>query len=142
MTTTTIEASNYIHKVVMDAWKASGGAREHMEVANLPFAKPVGEQAWCRVTLRHSDGPQTTLAGAFGNKRRYTQKGVLFVQLFCKLGTGDNRLYEIAGEIRKAINTSRDCGVWFRNARLDNPGVRALWNQMNVIADFEYDIEE
>lgn len=142
MSTTTLEARDIILGVFYGKWNGLSASPGPVHFSAEAGEKPTTRVPWARVTLRHSDGPQTTLTGAIGDKRRYTQYGVLFIQLFTQIGEGETELYRIATEIRSAYNQARGLPVWFRNARLGEVGSRAMWEQLNVLVDFEYDIEE
>lgn len=103
--------------------------------------KPEGQNpppTWARVTVRHVDGNQPTLAGPSG-KRRYTKMGIVTIQLFTP-SDGLVSADSIADLLEAAFRgVDSPNGVWFRNPRSNEVGVNGPWFQTNVIVDFEYD---
>ena len=94
---------------------------------------------WARVSLRHLDAEQATLANQDG-VRRWRRVGVLAVQLFTPLGDGLTLADSVSSTIRGGFEGySTAGGVWFRRPRTQEVGADGPWFQVNVLVDFEYD---
>ena len=96
---------------------------------------------WARVQVRHVTAEQATLADATFGVRRYTNRGIVTVQLFTAGGrdglkTADPIVTSIKGAFQ---GVSTPNGVWFRNVRTNEVGTDGPWFQTNILADFEYD---
>ena len=118
------------------AWDTTGLPVIWDDVAKTP---PKTRTGWARFTIRHEDGDQSTLSGGLG-KARFTRRGTIFIQIFTPVGKG---LSDADPLIKKAMDAyegkSTASGVWFRNVRPREIGPDGDWNQVNVLADFEYD---
>lgn len=139
MSDTFSSARDKILGVFYEQWKVSnpGGA---VDFQDKPFTPPTGKLPWCRVTLRHTGGGQTSLTGPYEQKKRFTNTGTLFLQLMAPVGEGRDRLYDLAQPLVTAYRTSRLDNVWFRNAQLDDSmSPRGPWAQINVVVNFTYD---
>lgn len=105
------------------------------------LAEPGPDVAWARVTIRHSQGRQASLASDSG-KRRFEKLGIVTVSVFGPLviakglETGE-KLANVALKAFEGKATTN--GVWFRNARITEVGVTRAWFMWNVIAEFSYD---
>jgi len=105
---------------------------------DLPGKVPDTMTSWYRLTIRHSDGEQETLADATG-KKRFLRQGLLTVQIFTPVGGG----LSIADESVKMIldifeGKASAGGIWFRNARFREIGAEGDFFQTNVLVDFQY----
>lgn len=90
-----------------------------------------------RITVRHADGEQLTLA-AVGN-RRFMRGGVLIVQVMTPFGDGftlDDVLATVARNAFEGVSTPN--GVWFRRVAAKEIGKTGSYQQTNVTAAFEY----
>lgn len=146
-------ARDYIQDQFWEYWQANAkqvnnGVLPEVEWANIPRedsnGKPLkplseGNKPWARVTTRHNGGEQR----AFGEppNRRFRRMGVVIVQVFTPAGkrglvTGD-RLGNVALDAFEG-NMSGD--VWFKNATQTEVGIDGAWYQVNVSAEFEYDV--
>lgn len=125
---------------IFSAFKAAWGVTTFPVVwPDKPAEKPSGRTPWARVTIRHAGGFQATLSNING-QRRWRRNGVVIVQVFTPSGEGLSRAYDlakIACDAFEGVSTPR--GVWFRNARINEVGPDGDWQQVNVLADFEYD---
>lgn len=96
--------------------------------------------SWARVTIRHTNGGQASLAGAFG-RRRWQRSGLLMVQCFASLPKGGVDKAVAMGEALlngvQAVQTPN--GVWFRNGTSNEVGKDNPWYQVNFSANFTYD---
>jgi hypothetical protein len=120
-----------VFKAAWDTTTAAGNVTYSDKPANVPNA------AWARVTVRHANGRQSSLAGAMGPKR-YTQTGTLWVQVFAPVGDGMVTAYALAQTVVNAYRTARGT-VWYRNPRMQEVGSSGAFEQINVLTDFTYD---
>src|SRR5574343_622052 len=100
-------------------------------------APPVADSPWARISMNHNTGQQTTLGGV--GSRRFTQRGLILLQVFSPVGgfsIGEN-LAIIGKDAFQGKSTTS--GVWFRNVRVQEIGFDGTWNQIMVVAEFEYD---
>lgn len=139
MSDTYTSARDVILGIFLAQWRISNpnGA---MDFQDKPFEPPTGTDPWCRVTLRHSGGGQTSLTGPLEQCKRFTNNGSLFLQLMAPVGVGLDSLYALAEPLASAYRTAKHGNVWFRNVRIDD-GIpsRGPWAQINLIVDFTYD---
>lgn len=143
------EARDYILDKFKTAWDANspaanGGTAPSVEYQNVEPAKsPLadGNKPWARITVRHSSGGQRSMGGVGG--RVFTHRGVVTVQVFVPAGKQGlvraDRLGKVALDAFEGEETSAG-NVWFRNATYREVGVDNGWFQVNVTAEFEYDL--
>src|SRR5690554_1219021 len=94
---------------------------------------------WARVVVQHIQGQQSSLSN-LSNKRRYTKRGLLTIQLFTPTGDGLQKSDQLVEQFEAAVrNVSTPNGVWFRNVRSSEVGEDGPWFQTNILAEFEYD---
>jgi len=94
---------------------------------------------WARVVVQHTQGQQSSLSN-LSNKRRYTKRGLLTIQLFTPTGDGLQKSDQLVEQFEAAVrNVSTPNGVWFRNVRSSEVGEDGPWFQTNILAEFEYD---
>jgi len=103
-------------------------------------APPAADEAFARVTIRHSEGGQIT----FGNtsNRRFNRSGLITVQVFAPISSGGGLSFAenaaiIARDAFEGVGTAS--GIWFRNSRIQEIGPEGAWFQMNVVTEFQYD---
>lgn len=97
--------------------------------------------SWARVTVRHNIGGAATLGGEVGN-RRFRHEGIVTVQVFTEHGNGQvdsDVLATVAMDAFEGEVTSPG-RVIFRNVRINEVGLDGQWFQVNVLAEFEYDV--
>ena len=101
---------------------------------------------WCRLTIDPVDNRQRTFRTSdpsIGDgKARYTEQGVIIVQMFFSKsafkGNDDRRLSVIARNIFRSRNV-RGNEVWYRNADIRYLNPEESWIRSNVIAEYEFD---
>lgn len=97
------------------------------------------QKPWLQVIARHGGGGQASLAGASGTQR-FRRTGLMAIQINTPKGDGNSTSDSIAGMILSALERpATTTGVWFRNVRPLDIGVRGAWYRFDVLADFEYD---
>lgn len=128
------EATDEMLTVFKDAWDLTGYAAVW---SDIPGSVPQTEEPWARVTVRHADGGQTSLANAQG-ARMFTHTGTLWVQLFVPMGQGGTKGYELAQLVLSAYRSARGA-VWYRNHRHREAGKSGAFEQVNCLIDFSYD---
>lgn len=129
------QARDEMLAVFKAAWDATAAA-SNVGYPDKPF-NPPSNAAWARVSLRHANGRQSSLAGAMGTKR-YTQTGTLWMQVFAPVGDGMVTAYGLAQAVANAYRTARGT-VWYRNTRMQEVGSSGAFEQINVLTDFTYD---
>lgn len=136
------EAIDEILALAHTAWTvtaAQGAERWKWENVSKQTVPPSGQEPWGRITLRHTESGQTSLAGAVGT-RRFTRQGALTINIFepCGQGTGASTdLPEIMKDAYEGVTTAG--GVIFRDVTIQEIGEDGDFFQTNVTASFEYD---
>lgn len=130
---TSDQARDEILAIFKAAWDTTGYIALYPDVGG----KPPDDAAWARVQTRHATGRQSSLTGGLGTKR-WTQVGVLTVQVFAPQGDGMKEVYRLAELV---LNAYRDAhgSVWYRNPRMREVGTSGAFEQINVLVDFTYD---
>lgn len=105
---------------------------------DVPAAKPEDEIVWARVTVRHGQGRQRSLAGENGS-RRWENQGTLFVSVFAPIGDGSTAGYNAAQVVADAYRSTRGLCVWFRNQRIRELGNDGAFEHIQFATEFEYD---
>ena len=121
------------------AWDAQGGTVPPVVYENTPGDPPKDGSPYVKVFVRHFDSRQATLARPGG--RRFRKAGILTFEVYSRVGVGVTADANYAKVIRGAFegSTTAPDGIWFRNARKIEQGVRAdMWLE-DVLVDFEYD---
>lgn len=129
------DARDQMLKVFNDAWAPLGFP---VVWSDVPGSAPTAETVWARVTVRHADGGQASLAGENG-ARRWNNAGVLFIQVFAPVGDGSTAAYSAAQTVANAYRDAKGLDVWFRNTRINEVGASGAFEQINVLTDFSYD---
>lgn len=98
----------------------------------------IPESTWCRVTLRHQTGGQSTLANGCG-ARRFTRLGTMWIQVFTPMGNGNMNAYAIAEVMARAFEgRGSPLGIIYRNVRVNEIGPDGAFSNTNVLVEFEY----
>lgn len=128
------------HDAMMAVFKAVWDAYPGAPVAvypDVPGAPPPVDKLWARATVQHATGAQTSLASDIGT-RRFTAKGLVWVQVFAPAGDGSTGALTAAQAIVNAYRVAR-LAVLFRNVGLVNMGGDGAFSRVDVKANFEYD---
>ena len=133
------EARDDILTPFWETW-ASIGAPEDVVFTDKPATPPTSAPVWARVIIRHDDGFQSSLTGPLEGKKRWTNTGTIFMQVFCPIGDGSTKAYEVADLLLNTYRTQRHPNVFYRRVRLNEIGARGAFEQINVLANFQYDI--
>lgn len=131
-------------KAVTDTIADLGTASERVIWDDTRKQIPDGQDpvlTWARAQVRHVTAEQAGLVDASSGVRRYTNRGIVTVQLFTAGGRdGLTTADPIVSSIKGAFQgVSTPNGVWFRNVRTNEIGNDGSWFQTNILADFEYD---
>lgn len=94
--------------------------------------------AWARVTVKHATGNQSTLGDAIG-RRRFSNTGTLWVQVFAAVGDGSTNALVLANAVLRAYRAPIGGTVWYRRQRIQEQPAAGAFNQVNVLVDFTYD---
>ena len=135
MSLTALEARDVILGIFKAAWDGTGYIAQYNDKTG---EIGTSEAPWARATLQHTTGSQSSLTGASGTKR-FTETGLVFIQVFAPVGDGSTRCYELAQLVKNAYRDARHLEVWFRNVHLEEVGISGAFDQINVISTFSYD---
>lgn len=141
MSCTFNEARDHILKVFKDVWDPLGYPALYTGTAENGGTEgdTPSTNVWARATIRHADGFQSSLTGPLEVLKRHTRIGTVIVQVFAKAGDGGTAAYDAAQTVANAFEKSKDISVWFRRVRINEIGVRGEYEQVNVLANFQYD---
>ncbi len=148
MTTTYRAATSDMFGVILTVWPqlaAIVGYTPEVRWQDVASDQiPDGSKVWARVSRQTIDSPQTSLSTCVGEigKLRYTEFGLVFVQLFAPAGESQSQdlLAQVAEVIRGSLRRkSTDNAVWFRNARINEIPPENRMLRANVVAEFNYD---
>ena len=135
------QAKDIILTVFKTKWDALKTASPTLYVDavynDVPSATPTGEKVWARATVRHVVARQRSLADSTG-KKRYENKGFVWVQVFAPIGDGSTVALAASQAIVDAFRDAKT-SVLFRNARLEEMGCDGAFERVDVKSDFEYD---
>lgn len=104
---------------------------------DTPQSIPSGQE-WVRPTIRHAYGGQASLADANG-KRKFKHAGVLIIQCFTPVGDGLVDSDVLVQKLLDYFETIRSSPIWYRNIRAMEVGKDGAAEQVNFMADFQYD---
>jgi hypothetical protein len=132
------------------AWNAGAGAvAGSIPEIRWPGLEKAGNQAtdvyWCRVSQQGVDEYQTGFSnGALpGSNRRYTAYGLIFIQLFAPIADA-----EALEKLRLLAQLARDAyrgkqtpgGAVFNHCRIRELDPEEMWQRINVIVEYEFDM--
>jgi hypothetical protein len=104
---------------------------------DTPQSIPDGEP-WVRPTIRHAGGKQASLAGVNG-QRKFKHYGILIVQIFTPGGDGQTKSDTITQAFLTYFEKVNSSPIWYRNIRAIEIGKDGAAEQVNFMADFQYD---
>jgi len=130
---TLVSAREAIYQRFVDQW----GGSSAFTFDNEQFDPPAGVP-WVRVSVRHSFGAQETLGGA--PNRRFSRGGLIFVQVFVPLDSGNKAADALAQSARAIFEgTHFATDVRCSDVTVREVGPSEGWFQTNVECSFEYD---
>lgn len=132
------EAMTYIESILMTSWAFLNFNLSSVKFGDVPGEKASSDLPWARVTIQHVNGNQKSLAN-FEGSRRFTNSGILTIQVFTPIGDGLVSEYRVGQFIRNAYRKAQHSNLWFRNVRLSEQPSDGAFAQINVLADFSYD---
>lgn len=104
---------------------------------DIPQQIPTGEQ-WVRPVIRHATGGQASLANQNGI-RMFRHAGVLMIQCFTPVGDGTLSSDKLVQALLDYFETNRLSPIWYRNIRAMEIGKDGAAEQVNFLAEFQYD---
>jgi len=128
------EARDAMLGVFKTYWDTTGFTALYPDV---PGAVPTTDVVWARATIKHALRRQSSLTGGLG-QIKYENQGILIIQVFAPIGEGSKRAYQYGMNVVHAYEDAR-LDVWFRNVHLNEVGNSGAFEQVNVVADFNYD---
>lgn len=142
MSLTRKQAVDEMLALVKTAWQTTAGldiTRVKWENIASSSVPPSGQYAWARVTVRHNESEQASLAGVVGT-RMFRRHGVISIQVFEVVGVGLLKTTDLPAIIRNAFEgVTSTGGVIFRRVTINEVGESGDFYQTNVVASFEYD---
>lgn len=140
------QAADVVLGTFRAAWIASapgvnGGELPDVEWPGIKYPDPKSREpkAWARIVCRHTQASQRSL-GPEG-QRKFDREGIVSVQVFTPVGERGLTLGQRLGKVALDAFEGRDIdGVFFRRAALREAGPDAHWDQVNVTAEFTYDV--
>ena len=116
------------------AWDTTGYTAAYSDQAGKP---PTTEVPWARVTVRHDQGAQSSLANGIGAKK-YTHGGTIFAELYEPMGDGGGQGLIHARLVLNAYRQARGA-VWYRNHRFRETEPEGAFTRFLCAIDFVYD---
>lgn len=129
------EAVDEMLSIFKTVWDDTGYTAIYTDVTG---SKPVVQEPWARVTVKHAVGGQASLSDDTG-KKIYTQVGTIFIQLFAPQGAGQVQARDLAQLVLVAYSKNGGGSVWYRNQRMKEIGSDGAFDNTNVLIDFTYD---
>jgi hypothetical protein len=136
-------ASNDAREVVGALLKNTWSNVENIPIAwpNREFAPP-GKAPWVRVTIIEGSGEQVTIGGT---NNLYRHSGILFLQVFVPVNSGDYKARSIADELADVFRSDSFDGaaaevVRFRTPRIRPIGAEGAYYQVNCEVPFLRDM--
>ena len=78
--------------------------------------------------------------GAAAGQRMFRRRGMIIIQLFCRSGKGLSESLQLAKVIADTYEgKSSPGGVWFKNVTPKDMGRDGIFQQTNIVVEFEYD---
>lgn len=146
--TTTTNAYLEISQAFQDGWAANAAAivgyvPEIRWFGQEEGSLPDGSKYWARHSVESVFEEQTSLATMVGKpgQKRYTQTGLVFVQLFCpKEAINVAQNGRLLAEVAKAVYRGKRVGcIYFRNVRIIPVDSEKQYYRFNVVAEYEHD---
>lgn len=111
---------------------------------NEKLENPTSDKIWVRVSRQTVSNPQTAIQNNYRGQsaRKYTNYGLLFVQLFSPKTNGVYPKVEKLAEtlLKNAFRgKSTEHCITFRNARMSEVTPENDWYRLNVVTEYEYD---
>ena len=133
-----LQGRDEITGVFRTAWLADDDSKNlPVQYPDVRFDPP-DDGAWARLTIQHTQGGETSLTNANG-QRVYGHVGIVTVQVFTPSGEGQTLSDTLAMIVANAYRGTRTTGgAVFRNVRTIEVGQTGAWFQVNVTADFDY----
>jgi hypothetical protein len=141
MTSTLAEARDAISSLVTTTWTgAAAGAP--LLYDNLDAQEtPAGTALWGRLTVQFDEATRASLGNDGG--ALFRRRGRLYVQVFIPHGKDVTPALSLADTLVRAIERPGHTGnVWFRDVGAEQIGSDGAYWQINIRADFQFDINQ
>jgi len=130
---------------VDEAWQAGAvgivGYIPELRFPRIVYKEPVNPSVhWGQVSIQSVMSSQTAF-GSGNKQRRYTEDGLIFIQLFAPKSEieGAEQQDQLAHIMRAAFRGRSVPGkIWFRNARINDLDPEDEMLRLNVVAEYEY----
>lgn len=139
MATTLAEARDAIGSLVTSTWTASA-AGTPLLYDNLDAQEPpAGTALWGRLSIQFDEATRASLGNDGG--ALFRRRGRLYVQVFIPHGKDVTPALSLADTLVRAIEKPGHVGnVWFRDVGAEQVGSDGAYWQINVRAEFQFDI--
>lgn len=135
------QARDEISAMVRTALKAAPLSFTDNQLQWDDLGPPPTFQNWVRVTIKHAEGEKVSLTNPLTTKSRYNATGTVFVQVFTVPGDGLAKSDQITKVLQDCFEGKYSPGgIWFRRVRVNEIGNNGGLYQVNVLADFSYDV--
>lgn len=127
-----------------NAWQPTGYQMIFPDVALTPFQTALIDgkddnelEPWARVTIRTANREQTAF-GAGNDARKFSETGVVMIEIYTPTGTGLKQAYQL-GEIIKAAyeGISTPNSLWYRSCSVTEGGAEGVWSRLIFTATWE-----
>lgn len=100
---------------------------------------PDGSTSWVRIAIRHQSGSRSSLGNSSG-KAKHTQAGIILIELNTprEEGLANSDIYSAA--FADALRNFSDGDIWISDVNVLEIGEDGNWFEVNIIADFQYDL--
>jgi len=122
---------------VYDRWVEQWGSTTHFTFAGEKSELAKGDEAWVRVSMRHTDSNQETLGPPGG--RRFLRTGSVFLQIFIPVNTGLSDLDVLIQSARAIFEGVSFNGLRFFDAVARETGPDGKWESAVVECFFDYE---
>lgn len=128
-------------------WLALAGVQPDLGELRFPeteinFGKASKEKYFARFSTQSVRQQKSSVGSPEDSKARYTNNGLIFVQVFAPLFLADGPTVgrQLAEAIRNAYRKAQtDASVWYRNARIEEMTNDGTFFQYRVIVEYEFD---
>jgi hypothetical protein len=141
MASTLAEARDAISSLVTTAWTGAAGAAPLL-YENLDAQEPpAGTALWGRLSVQFDEATRASLGNDGG--ALFRRRGRLYVQIFVPHGKDVTPALTLAETLVRGIEKPGHTGnVWFRDVGAEQIGSDSVYWQINIRADFQFDINQ
>jgi len=113
----------------------TGVAADKIAWDNVEFKTPNDGSSWIRVSIQNN----ISNYNSFGNTRLTRRRGIVFIQIFTKEGTGTAESSQVIDNAVNVFETKLLGGVSFFSPDVKEINVNNGWCQVNISVEFWFD---